>query len=598
MSAPISLGFSLGEFSGLPRNLLAVLVTAGSLGLFLGHPNPFVHIPLLVLWAPFVLYMLAWFSRSGREAFLQGWLTGVIGQSAALYWLTMPITQVGGLPLALAVPCVVLLGCYLSVYTGLACLGIRNALVLWGREPKSGSGTKTGSASACAQGALCVVLPALAGGLAWGGFEAILGWAFTGFPWLCLSTAFVPWTAWVQAAAVTGSYALSGVYAAGACLFAAALLGQGKGRIAALCLSLIICAGLPVVGSLRLDAAPLPEQMQANGQPSLTALLVQGNIDQGQKWIESFRRMAVDRHLDLTRKGLANAAAPGKTVDLVLWPETAMPFYFQPGDGHSETLRRFAIDNNVTMAFGTLGYKLTGPEQMVLFNRVQFISPDGRFNDHYDKEHLVPFGEYTPFPLNFNFLRNLLQGVDFSSGVNGETILLPLAPRKVDPLADAYVPPAPASEDEKPIVVMHGTSPKRDTLALGMLICYEVIFPELAQRRVAGGAGVLVTVSNDAWFGATSAPRQHLHQAAMRAVEQKRPMIRDTNTGYTATVDAYGRISDTTALFQEAASIVTVVAENETTIYHSLYPLPQMSLGLLALALLIPSLRTWRWRRR
>jgi apolipoprotein N-acyltransferase len=299
--------------------------------------------------------------------------------------------------------------------------------------------------------------------------------------------------------------------------------------------------------------------------------------------------MTVENHLRLTDQGLEDAAAQDKRVDLTLWPETAMSLYFQPGEAYSEKLRNFALRNNVNMAFGTLGYSRIGQGRPALFNRLQLISGQGHILGHYDKEHLVPFGEYIPLALDFEFLSNILQGVDFSAGSNQAPLLLPLPEQSADPLDDAYIPPHP--KGEAPVVIQglsdqRGQHGQRGKLALGMLICYEAVFPELAQARVAGGASVLVTVSNDAWFGNTSAPFQHLHLAAMRSVEQHRPMLRDTNTGSTATINALGRITGKTDLFMEAAVLAEVTPSSQITIYHRLHPLPQVVLVVAALALL------------
>lgn len=577
-------------FTGLPRGILALHCITGAFGIILGHPNPVLHLPLLALWTPFVLYVLVWFSRSPKEAFIQGWLTGLLGYTAALYWLYLPITQVGGLPLVLAAPCVILLSAYIAAYTGMTALAARNLLH---RAGKKNYGPLT-----------CILLPPLVTGLAWGGFEVILGGLLTGFPWLGLSTAFVPWPAWIQAASVIGAYALSALYAAGVCFLASCLLNRGRGRWLALCAALLICAGLPLFGELRLQeaartAAPLQapshqsEESNVPAQsgeirPPVTALMVQGNIDQNQKWVPAFQQMAMNKHMNLTVRGLEEAAGQGLPIDLVLWPETAMPFYFQPMEENSERLRRFAVANGIHLGFGTLGYGRDTAGGPMLFNRVQFISSQGSLLGHYDKEHLVPFGEYTPFALDFEFLKNLLQGVDFASGINAATLLIPLAGRERDPLADAPVPPPPAKGEEPP-VIMHGSAQEKGQLALGMLICYEVIFPELAQARVEGGATVLATVSNDAWFGQTPAPRQHVHLAAMRAVEQGRAMLRATNTGYTTSIDAYGHISEAPPLFTDVYYIARVQPRTDTTVYHHLHPLPQILLALFALlALLLP----------
>ncbi|MDR2075884.1 MAG: apolipoprotein N-acyltransferase, partial [Desulfovibrio sp.] len=463
----------------------------------------------------------------------------------------LPITQVGGLPLPLAIPCVILLNAYLAVFTALTCLAMRRALIFF----SSGSSEKPGQRPS--------FVPALAGGAAWAGFEVLGGLLFTGFPWLVLSAAFVPWPEWIQAACLTGGYGLSGLYAAGACLLAAAF--PLRGRSLFLAGGVLLCLAPPLYGAVRLKNLPPTALSRPFG-----VLMVQGNIDQNQKWIPAFQQAAVRTYMNLTEQGLSRAGREGfEAIDLVLWPETAMPFYFQPSgaDVLSDVLRRFVLRRGIHLAFGTLGSGISDGGGPVLFNRVQFLSPAGLNLGTYDKEHLVPFGEYLPLAADFQFLRRILQGMDFSPGRNAA--LVTLFPDGVRPL--------PGAAD---------ATPASNGVALGMLICYEVIFPELARQRVADGAHVLVTVSNDAWFGATPAPRQHLHLAAMRAVELRRPLVRATNTGYTAVVDAFGRIDKESRLFTETAVAAWVRPSGEITLFYLLHPFLRIFLAAAALLLL------------
>ncbi len=194
------------------------------------------------------------------------------------------------------------------------------------------------------------------------------------------------------------------------------------------------------------------------------------------------------------------------------WPETALPFYFQDGEELAGSVIRFARRHDVPVLAGSPAYIRQG-ESYSLYNRVYLVTPQGTEFPRYDKVHLVPFGEYVPFGKYLPFLSKLVHGVgDFRPG------------RDAAPLR------------------------YRD-LALGVLVCYEAIFPELAQERVEAGANVLINVSNDAWFGRSSAPMQHLGLAALRAVEQGRFLIRATNTGISAVIDPKGRILARSGLF-------------------------------------------------
>ncbi|MDR1360291.1 MAG: apolipoprotein N-acyltransferase [Deltaproteobacteria bacterium] len=524
------------------------LILLGAAGIFFGHPNPLAQAPVLVLATPFCLFLLARRASRARQALAHGWLTGLGGQTLSLHWLTLPMTQVGGLPLPLAVLGLILLNAYLALFSALTCLAMQRGLSLFAR----GSAEKQGSS----------FLAALAGGVAWAGFEVLGGLLFTGFPWLVLSAAFVPWPEWIQAASLVGGYGLSGLYAAGACLLAAALACRNK--IAPLLGGLILCLGLPLYGAVRLESAA-----EDISEPCLSVLLVQGNIDQNQKWLPAFQQAAVDKYMRLTEAGLRAAAGERDGAALVLWPETAMPFYYRSAasDYLSEELRSFVRRLGITLAFGTLGASRTDSGSPALFNRVQILSPEGRGLANYDKEHLVPFGEYIPLAADFEFLKRIMQGMDFSPGRNGPPGALPPAGARPGLTRGA--------EAAKGIVP-------------GLLICYEVIFPELARQRVAEGANLLITVSNDAWFGATQAPLQHLHLAAMRAVELRRPLVRATNTGYTAAIDSFGRIGATSALFTETSLSVKVRADSQLTVFFSLHPFLRIFSACVALLLLFP----------
>jgi apolipoprotein N-acyltransferase len=177
----------------------------------------------------------------------------------------------------------------------------------------------------------------------------------------------------------------------------------------------------------------------------------------------------------------------------------------------------------------------------------------------YDKRHLVPFGEFIPFAADVAFLRTLLQGMDFSPG----NVTSPL------PLEGAE--PAGGPNSFSPLA------------SLGVLICYEAIFPSLAQERVAQGADVLVNVSNDGWFRRSSAPWQHLSHAVMRAVEQGKPLLRATNTGISAVIDATGGISSCiNGLFTADTLTATTRPVPGTTIFHRIFPVPEICFAVLA----------------
>lgn len=487
---------------------------AGIIGLWLGFPNPLVHIPALALLYPAALYACALRAPTWRDALRTGWLTGLAGASACLYWLAVPVHDFGDLPWVLAIPCAVVIGAYVGLYSGLFCLLLRLAK---DRVPPARR--------------------AILAGVLWFGIEWIRGVLFTGFPWLSLSSAFVPWPVAVQFASVVGGYGLSGIMAAAACL----ALEAARGRQLVPCAATLAVLVLTVCGwgvhALSSPTGP--------GTP-FGVVMVQGNINQDQKWEPAFQQGTVDKYLELTRSALATG-----TARLVIWPETSMPFYFQEHKEHGPAIRAFARENGVALLLGTPGYHREAGAGYALYNRAYLIGPDGNDLGHYDKEHLVPFGEYLPPGLNLPFLAKMLQGVgDFTPGVMTKPLRL-------------------------------------GELALGMLICYESIFPELALQRVAEGANVLVNISNDAWFGFTAAPEQHIQLSAMRAIEQGRFLLRGTNTGITAVIDPHGRMIGRSDLFTDAAVAGVVTPLTERTLFFRIADWLPLAGAVLALLLLL-----------
>lgn len=485
-------------------------------GMWFGFANPVAQVPILTLLYPAVLTLFALRAGSGRAAFSGAFVTGALGSAAALYWIAVPIHDYGGLPWFAAVPCSILLGAYLGLYAGVFGLVMH-------------TGFRKTPFTARAPLALAV-----AGGCLWTVLEHARGMLFSGFPWLTLSSSFAVWPFAVQGASIFGAYALSGVFTAlsiAACLGCLILFRKGhdhetRGKaLPALSLCGLIVLGLGLWAAHRLN-------FEAPKDGTLNVLMAQGNIDQNQKWAESYQEATLEHYLKLTASNTDTLKKPGPR--LVIWPETAMPFFFQ-----SHPLGRRLADAARTLdapiLFGAPGFTpITGVarSEWPLFNRAYLIVPGQPPRQTYEKEHLVPFGEYLPSFLDFPALEVLFQGVGaFSKG------------KRTAPL-------------------------RLDNLALGVLICYETIFPELAQDRVDAGATLLVNISNDAWFGFTSAPFQHLHQTVMRATEQGRFLLRCTNTGITAIIDDKGRIVKSGGLYIAETMSGTVPAIREKTVFH------------------------------
>jgi apolipoprotein N-acyltransferase len=318
----------------------------------------------------------------------------------------------------------------------------------------------------------------------------------SGFPWDLLGIAQVDNIPLARIAAVTGVYGLSFeimiVSAAWAAVFLVYRNRKQPLLIAAIAATVVLQAG-------QLVRAPALHAGK-------TAVLVQANVPilEGADWTRDYYQTTLTELSALSVQPESSAHP-----DLIVWPESPAPFYT------SDPLFRNALSSvareaNTWVLAGGIG--ITNASQnpsrpTMIYNSAQLVSPTGEWIARYDKAHLVPFGEYVPFRRLFAFAGGLTKEVgDFAAG----TSRTPL---------------------------------EADGAKLGVFICYESIFPDEVRQFAAQGAQVLVNISNDGWYGDSGAYAQHLKQARMRAVENARWLLRDTNTGVTASIDPYGRVA-------------------------------------------------------
>ena len=469
------------------------LVLIATVGAWLGYANPIFQFPLAVLAFPLGLAWIGFRATSKRNAFKFGWLAGLLAGIGCFYWMVIPVEIYGGLPWFIALPCPVLLSAFMGIYYGLFSLGMYYA----GRYIEGIP--------------LCLLA-----GLSWASLEMLTSQLFSGFPWMNLASAFAPWPFAVQMASVVGAYGLSGILAT----LAVALLLYSTYR-SALLFSVGLTALLVAFGFYRINTID-----DSNADYMIS--LVQGNVEQGMKWEPKYQRDTVKKYAKLTLE-----AAEKNDPRIVIWPETAMPFYMQDRTLLRKAVETLARGTKTNIITGSPAYRVTNMKtnDYVLYNRAWLMDDTGRTTQSYDKEHLVPFGEYMPFEELIPFDKLVQAAGDFVSGTQNKPLML-------------------------------------DGVALGMLICYEAIFPELAQKQVERGASALLNISNDAWFGETSAPRQHLNLTIMRAVEQGRWLVRCTNTGISAFIDPVGRIAAVSNQFQAETLSAKIAPIKKTTIYH------------------------------
>ncbi|HMK28963.1 MAG TPA: apolipoprotein N-acyltransferase [Terriglobales bacterium] len=329
----------------------------------------------------------------------------------------------------------------------------------------------------------------------WVPLELSRQYAF-GFFWNPIGTVLVDNIPLSRIATVTGVWGLSFEILLVNTVFAAAFLGRRDRRIPVLAGTILLC------GVLETAAYFQPTKSVAGG----TARLVQANIpikDTGWSYDYFQSTLAELWRLSVPHPG---EGMPGDPLpDLVVWPETPSPF-FDNDPRFRDVVSQIARDAHAYVIAGTLGVWKGEQNTERVSNSASLISPNGDWLARYSKVRLVPFGEYVPFKRLFRFAHKLTREVgDFVPGT--ERMALP---------AHSY--------------------------KLGIFICYESVYPNEIRQFASNGANLLVNISNDGWFGHTAAPEQHLRQARMRAIENRRWILRATNTGITASIDPFGRV--------------------------------------------------------
>ena len=462
-------------------------------------------------WIAPLGFLLAVRGRSFAAVFGRGWLFGFSFYLGALYWIPATIADYTRIGMPVAVLLLVLLAATVAVGMGACAL-----VVEW-----------------LAQAGISRVLSAP---LAWVVVEWLRTFFPVGFPWVLLGYSQMPWTALIQMADVTGVYGISALL-----MFASAslveILRDGPRRHRRLVAALaVVVAAVLVYGHARMHV------VDAASRATVKVALVQGNIAQDLKWDERWQNSILRRYLVLSQRA-ADAGAR-----LIVWPESALPL-FPAADPRAARVVALSASTGAHMLVGAPGFESRGQGPPRSYNQAWHVTPLGGFEAAYDKMQLVPFGEYVPFGGLWGGVERAVEGIaDFGRGSEFKVFEGPLLPASGE---DGSARPAAVVEP----------------LRFSALICYEGIFPALAGAFVSAGAEMLVNISNDAWYGRSSAPYQHMSMAAMRAVEQRVPLLRATNTGISAVVDASGRVGKATELF----TTEVVTAEVRLSGAYSLY---------------------------
>ncbi|MGA7513765.1 MAG: apolipoprotein N-acyltransferase [Candidatus Sulfotelmatobacter sp.] len=454
------------------------------------------------------------------QAFLLAYVSGILWYAGTCYWIYNTMHEHGGLNVPFALLALFLFCLYLGLYHGLFGL-----LLSWTVGP-GGDYRRA-----------LIAAPFL-----WVAVE-LARFDVTGFPWNLLGTAQVDNISLSRITTWTGVYGVSFEIMLVNVAVAAAFVVPRKKR-STLLLAALAAAAVLQAGRL-VDAPAIPADH--------AALLVQENIPADETWTRETFERTLRELTDLTVKDLtvkdlsvkgfgvkrdastgsdANNPKPG-SIDLIVWPESPAPF-FTSDPLFREPVSQMARDTHswvVTGAIGTASVAQRGRSASQVFNSAALISPSGDWSGRYDKVHLVPFGEYLPFPKLFAFAGGLTKEVgEFEAGGSRKPL-------------DAG-----------------GTK-------LGVFICYESVFPGEVRQFADQGAQVLVNLSNDGWYGDSGAYAQHLNQTRMRAIENDRWILSATNTGVTASIDPYGRTVARLPRKERAALVAPYALTSVTTFY-------------------------------
>jgi apolipoprotein N-acyltransferase len=504
-----------------------LLVGLSSLLQVLIFPLPGIYVLSWVAFAPLIVALLRARPAGALEidgsvnlqaakpgqAFLLAYVSGILWYAGTCYWIYNTMHEYGGLSVPLALLALFLFCLYLALYHGLFGL-LLSLAVDSGRDNRRA----------------LVAAPFL-----WVAVE-LARTRVTGFPWNLLGTAQVDNISLSRITTWTGVYGVSfEIMLVNVAVAAAFLVPRKKRRtllIAALAAAAVLQAGRLV------EAPALPADH--------AALLVQENISVQANWTrDAFERTLRElTDLSVKRATTWSGVEPGLTlgisqglkpnnIDLIVWPESPAPF-FASDPLFRNPLSQMARATHTWVVSGAIGSTPAmqgGKSPSQIFNSAALVSPSGDWTARYDKVHLVPFGEYLPFPQLFAFAGGLTKEVgEFQSGASRAPL-------------DA------------------------GSTRLGVFICYESVFPGEVREFADQGAQVLVNLSNDGWYGDSGAYAQHLNQTRMRAIENGRWILSATNTGVTASIDPYGRTVARLPRKERDALVAPYALTSVTTFY-------------------------------
>lgn len=442
----------------------------------------------VVAWIALVPLLVSLNTVTPKSALLAGFTTGFVFNVGIIYWIASVVVNYGYLPLPVGLLVMFLLAAYLSLYVALFAGG-----VVYLKDKG--------------------ISPVVAAPLLWTGLEYVKSQLLTGFPWENLGYSQYLYIPFIQISDITGIYGITFVIvfinAIISDLATVLVCGAGEGKKKRLIME-FLCGGLLLLAILTYGSIRIYQvEKELEKASSLNVSLIQGNIDQNIKWNPQYQNETLEIYKFLS------IPASSLRSGIIVWPETAAPFYFQEMDFRAKEVVKVARTSGNWLLFGSPGY-MREQAEVSFSNSAFLLSPEGKIAGRYDKVHLVPYGEYVPLRGFFPFISKLTAGIgDFRAG-----------------------------KEYRPLVL--------DNHKVGVLICYEGIFPEGSRTYRKQGSDLLVNITNDAWFGRSSAPYQHLSMTVFRAVENRLYLLRAANTGITAIIDPTGKIISHTDLFAVA----------------------------------------------
>lgn len=493
-----------------------LILLAATTGILLPYCFPRYDLGLLAWGALIPLHIALDGLSRRRQAFWLGWPAGIICSTGIMSWVVTAMNTYGKVPLVFSYGIMLLLTAYLGLY-----VGIYSAGVVWFRMlmPRYG----------------LFAAPCL-----WVTLELLRTYVLSGLPWSLLGYSQYRQLDVIQIADHLGVYGvsflivLSNVALAELYLW---LMPLFRGfRPARLPWELVTTAAMLVSLSWAYSTSLIASETMEHSKATLQVGVVQPNIDQAVKWDQAFREETLRRYDHLTESF-------GYGVDLVVWPEAATPFIYEREPVYQLQLVAMANRASAPLLFGSPAVRFDQERKPFLLNSAYLLSPDGELLGRYDKQHLVPFGEYIPLKSSLLFfLEKMVEGIgDFQAGP-GPTIL------------------------SFQLKESDGVAPAR-RVKFGVVICYEVIFPDLVRRIAGSGAEFLVTITNDAWFGDSSAPAQHFSMVVFRSVENHLAFARAANTGISGFIDPFGRIIVASPTFTQTALQAEIPVRQTKTFY-------------------------------